>query len=197
MTDARPPTPPTTDDQLRQATVGEPTRLDGPIRLAEYDPRWPQLFAREAQRIRTTLGDRAIRIEHVGSTAVSGLVAKPIIDIILVVTDSSDEPSYAPALEGAGYVLRIREPGWHEHRLFKGPVTAVNLHVFSFGSSEIEWTIALRDRLRSDPADRELYARAKRELASRTWRYVQNYADAKSEVIGEILSRAGATTTTG
>jgi GrpB-like predicted nucleotidyltransferase (UPF0157 family) len=197
MTDARAPDPPTTDEQLRQATVGEPTRLDGPVRLAEYDPRWPLLFAREAQRIRAALGLRAIRVEHVGSTAVPGLVAKPIIDIILVVTNSSDEASYAPALEGAGYVLRIREPGWHEHRLFKGPDTVVNLHVFSFGSSEIERTVALRDRLRSDPADRELYARTKRELASRTWRYVQNYADAKSEVIGEILSRAGAPTTTG
>jgi GrpB-like predicted nucleotidyltransferase (UPF0157 family) len=121
---------------------------------------------------------------------VPGLAAKPVIDILLVVADSGDEPSYVPALEAAGFVLHIREPGWHEHRLFKGPDTDLNLHVFSAGSREIERFLLLRDRLREDPAERQLYEQTQRQLASRTWKYVQDYADAKSEVIEGIISRA-------
>ncbi|EQD76402.1 protein belonging to Uncharacterized protein family UPF0157, partial [mine drainage metagenome] len=139
------------EEQIRRATIGEPTRLNGPVRLVEYDPRWPEQFAREAERIRTALGERAIRIEHVGSTSVPGLAAKPIIDILLVVANSADEPSYVPDLEAAGYVLRIREPHWHEHRLFKRPDMELGLHVFSVGSSEIQRMLAFRDRLRDNP----------------------------------------------
>jgi GrpB-like predicted nucleotidyltransferase (UPF0157 family) len=123
---------------------------------------------------------------------VPGLAAKPVIDILLVVADAADESAYVPALEAAGFVLRIREPEWHEHRLFKGPEISLNLHVFSAGSVEIERLLLLRDRLREDPAERQLYEQAKRELASRTWEYVQDYADAKSEVIEGIISRARA-----
>jgi GrpB-like predicted nucleotidyltransferase (UPF0157 family) len=129
-------------------------------------------------------------VEHVGSTSVPGLVAKPIIDILLVVANSADETSYVPSLEAAGYVLRVREPDWHEHRLFKGPDTNINLHVFTQGAEEIRKTLLLRDWLRTNKEDRELYARSKRELAVKRWKYVQNYADAKTEVIEAILERA-------
>jgi len=94
-------------------------------------------------------------VEHIGSTAVPGLVAKPIIAILLVVANSADEPSYVPALEAAGYVLRIREPDWHQHRLFKGPDTNINLHVFTQGSEEARKHLTLRDWLRTNEADRE------------------------------------------
>jgi GrpB-like predicted nucleotidyltransferase (UPF0157 family) len=107
------------EEQLRKVTIGEPQQLNGAVMLVEYDPTWPVQFNREAVRIRGALGDRALHIEHVGSTAVPKLAAKPIIDILLVVTDSADESSYVPALEAVGYVLRIREPEWHEHRMFK------------------------------------------------------------------------------
>lgn len=178
--------------ELRRITIGEPRRLDGPVALAAYDPAWPGLYAREAARIREALGPRARRIEHVGSTAVPGLTAKPLIDIVLAVADSGDEPAYAPALEAAGYVLRIREPEWHAHRMFKGPDTDANLHVFTLGSPEITRMTRFRDRLRADTADRELYAAAKRELAGRRWRYRQDYADAKQEVVADIMARATA-----
>jgi len=181
---------PLTEEEIRKATIGEPGRLDGPVHLVDYDPLWPEQFGREAQRIASALGRHALRIEHIGSTSVPGLVAKPIIDILLVVADSSNEPAYVPALEAAGYVLRIREPDWHQHRLFKGPDTNVNIHVFSIGSEEIERNLAFRDRLRANAADRELYARTKRELAAKSWEFVQNYADAKSEVVESILARA-------
>jgi GrpB-like predicted nucleotidyltransferase (UPF0157 family) len=112
---------PMTEEHLRHITIGELKPHDAPITLVEYDPTWPGLYAREEQRIRSILGPQALQIEHIGSTSVPGLIAKPIIDILLVLGDSADEPSYVPALEAAGYVLRIREPDWHQHRLFKGP----------------------------------------------------------------------------
>lgn len=160
------------------------------IRIVEYDPAWPRLFTREAERIRRVLGDQVLGLEHVGSTSVPGLAAKPVVDIVLLVADSADEPAYVPLLEGVGYVLRHREPGWFQHRMFKGPDTDVNLHVFSAGCPEVARTLAFRDRLRADAADRALYERTKRELAQREWPSVQAYADAKTDVIAHILSRA-------
>jgi GrpB-like predicted nucleotidyltransferase (UPF0157 family) len=181
---------PMTEEQIRAATLGEPRALAGPIPLVAYDPAWPGLFQREAERIRRALGDRALRVEHIGSTAVPGLAAKPIVDILLVLADAADEPAYVPALTAAGYVLRIREPDWYEHRLFKGPDTDVNLHVFSAGCPEIERHLLFRDWLRANEPDRQLYERTKRDLARQHWKYVQNYADAKTPVIQEITRRA-------
>ncbi|HEY7523257.1 MAG TPA: GrpB family protein [Candidatus Limnocylindrales bacterium] len=180
----------TTEDELRAATLGPLVRLDGTIELVDYDPAWPAAFELEAATIRAALGERVLLLEHAGSTSVSGLPAKPRIDIVLAVADSADESSYAPDLESAGYVLRIREPEWHEHRTFIRPDRAVNVHVFTAGSPEVERMLLFRDHLRADPADRDLYARTKRELASRTWAYVQHYADAKSAVVEAIIERA-------
>jgi GrpB-like predicted nucleotidyltransferase (UPF0157 family) len=175
------------DEYLRASTVGEVTPLAGPILLAEYDPRWPDRFQDEATRIRAALGEQALRVEHVGSTSVPGLVSKPIIDVLLVVSDSAEESAYAPALENAGYRLRIREPGWHEHRMFKGAAGDVNLHVFSAGCIEVDRMLSFRDCLRTSAEDRELYARSKRALAEQQWKYTQNYADAKTSIIEQIM----------
>jgi GrpB-like predicted nucleotidyltransferase (UPF0157 family) len=163
-----------------------------PVELADYDPAWPKLYEREARKIRAALGDRVLELEHAGSTSVPGLAAKPIIDIVLAVPDSAHESAYVPPLEQAGYVLTIREPDWHEHRLLKGSDPTVNLHVFSQGSPEVQRMLVFRDRLRVNEAERMLYERTKRELAQRTWTYVQDYADAKTQVVEAILSRAGA-----
>jgi GrpB-like predicted nucleotidyltransferase (UPF0157 family) len=176
---------------LDSITVGGAQPLTRPIELREYDPEWPASYAREEARIRSLLGERVVRIEHAGSTSVPGLPAKPIIDIVLEVPDSSEEDAYVPDLEAGGYPLSIREPEWFEHRLFKGPDTNVNLHVFTAGCEEVDAMLRFRDHLRADAADRELYARAKRELAARDWKYVQQYADAKTAVVREILARAG------
>jgi len=161
------------------------------VRLADPDPAWADWYTREEDRIRMALGERAVQIEHVGSTSVPGLPAKPVIDIVLVVADSADEPTYLPALESAGYRLRHREPSWYEHR-FLVDEPAVQIHVFSIGSAEVERMLLFRDRLRSCPEDRELYERTKRELAAARWSYVQDYADAKSSVVEEIIARARA-----
>jgi GrpB-like predicted nucleotidyltransferase (UPF0157 family) len=183
------PTP--SELRIRAATIGEPQRLDGCIELCPYDDAWPRVYEKEARRTVGALGSRALLLEHVGSTSVPGLAAKPIIDMLLVVADSSAEHDYVPSMEGAGYVLRIREPDWYEHRLFKGPAGNINLHVFSAGCIEIDRMLRFRDHLRSSASDRGLYLRTKEALAARRWNYVQEYADAKTEVVEAIIDRAG------
>jgi GrpB-like predicted nucleotidyltransferase (UPF0157 family) len=118
---------PMTEEQIQAVHIGVLTPLTHPIQLADYDPEWPHLFAREAARVQATLGERVLVLEHIGSTSVPELAAKPIIDMLLVVANSADEPAYVPDLEAAGYVLRVREPNWYEHRLFKGPDTDINV----------------------------------------------------------------------
>ncbi len=179
-----------TEEQIRAAHVGEPAPLVGLIQIADYDPAWPRLFAREVKRIQAALDERILLIEHVGSTSVPGLAAKPRIDVLLVVADTADESAYVPALEAAAYVLCIREPDWYEHRMFNGPDTAINLHVFSPGCPEVERMLLFRDWLRSNASDRQLYERTKREFARLNWKYTQNYADAKTAVVEDILVRA-------
>jgi GrpB-like predicted nucleotidyltransferase (UPF0157 family) len=180
------------DEEMQRVFIGPVTPHNAPIVLVEYDANWPKLYVREACRIRGALAGLAIRIEHVGSTSVPGLAAKPIIDIVLVVPDSADEPAYVPALESAGYVVRIREPDWFEHRLLKGPDTDINLHVFSAGAAEIDRMMLFRNWLRGHDADRDGYLAVKRTLAQRTWRHVQHYADAKSDIVRQIVDRATA-----
>lgn len=161
------------------------------IRIVDYDPAWPERFEREAHRIRGALGDRALRIEHTGSTAVPGLAAKPVIDILLAVANPAEEDAYLPALEAAGYVLRIREPQWYGHRMLKGPETETNLHVFPAGCPEIDRVLMFRDWLRRHGEDRDLYASVKLRLAGAEWDNIDAYARAKTAVIEEILARAG------
>ena len=167
-----------------------PVRTDAPVLLAEPDPQWAAEYARQEQRIRAALGTRAVQVEHAGSTSVPGLAAKPVIDIVLVVPDSADEAGYVPDLEAAGYQFQFREPEWYEHRFLSDRDPAVQIHVFSVGSPEVERMLLFRDRLRSRPEERDLYERTKRELASRPWTFVQDYADAKSDVVEEIIARA-------
>ncbi len=185
-----PNTTPTTEEQLRAVTIGEMSVLNGAILLEPYNPEWPSRYAALESQIRDALGAKVVLIEHVGSTSVPGLSAKPIIDMVLAVPHSADESAYVPPLERAGFVLKIREPAWFEHRLLKPPVIDGNLHVFSAGCEEIGRMLAFRDWLRTNESDRQLYERTKRDLAGRTWKYMQNYADAKSQVVQEILGRA-------
>lgn len=157
------------------------------IRIAAYDARWPDRFAALAQQIGAALGEAALRVEHVGSTAVPGLAAKPIIDLLLVVADSSDEASYVPALVRVGYELRVREPDFEQHRMLRTIGRDAHVHVYSPGASEIDRLIAFRDRLRTDDTARRLYEKTKRRLARREWPDMNAYAEAKTPVIRRIL----------
>jgi GrpB-like predicted nucleotidyltransferase (UPF0157 family) len=176
------------EERLREIIIGEiePRK----VVVVDYDPAWPERYRRQEAKIRAALGRAALSVEHVGSTSVPGLAAKPIVDILLVVEDSGQEASYLPALEEAGYVLRVREPDLDEHRMFRTPEKDVHVHVYSAGSPEIGRYLLLREQMRKDEGDRELYARTKRELASKEWPSVDHYADAKTEVIEGILARA-------
>lgn len=158
------------------------------VALAAYDAGWPAAFEGVRARIVGALAEGALSIEHVGSTAVPDLAAKPVIDVALEVADSTDEGAYAPALEASGFTFGHRERE-HEHRFFKGADPTTNLHVYSRGCPEIARMIRFRDILRSDPESRELYERTKRELAAHEWDHIQDYADAKSDVVERILSR--------
>jgi GrpB-like predicted nucleotidyltransferase (UPF0157 family) len=193
-----------TDPRFLERIVSTPQELDAawvdgpppptPVVIVDYDPGWPELFDRERRRLCDLLGDTVVAIEHVGSTSIPGLAAKPIVDIDLVVPDSSDEQAYLPRLVAAGYHLTIREPNWHEHRMFKGPDTNINLHVFSPGCPETVRHLVFRDWLRTHPADRDRYAAVKRAIAEDAVD-VRAYSDAKNEVIDDIYGRAFAART--
>ncbi len=160
------------------------------IVIADYDPSWPKKFAVHAKVIRKALKDRLLLIEHVGSTSVPGLAAKPIIDIDVVVEDSSNESTYLSALEEAGYELRVREPDWHEHRMLRTPERDVHVHIFSPDSPEVERHLVFRNRLRKKTDDRQLYESIKRKLSTQSWDDMNAYARAKSEVMERILASA-------
>jgi GrpB-like predicted nucleotidyltransferase (UPF0157 family) len=170
-------------DYLDRVLVGGRERVR--ISVVDYDRGWPERFEGEQARLRSALGPAALSIEHIGSTAVPGLAAKPIVDVLVVVADPEDE-ALVPRLERAGYVLRVREPG---HRMFRTPERDVHVHLWPDGP-EAERHLRFRDRLRASVEDRAAYERLKRELAGRDWDDMNHYADAKSDLIAEILERA-------
>jgi GrpB-like predicted nucleotidyltransferase (UPF0157 family) len=170
---------------LETGSIGGPERRE--IKIVNYDPDWPEKFETHARVIADALGDCALRIEHVGSTSVPGLAAKPIIDILVVVPDSADESAYLPALEAAGYVLRVREPDWNEHRMFRTLEKDVHIHIYSVGCTEIERVLVFRNCLRRNADDRRRYEQIKRELAAKEWPDMNTYAEAKTEVIESII----------
>lgn len=174
------------DDNLETGLIGG--RETRAVEIVHYDPRWPEIFRAHAAVIAKAVGAVAQQIEHIGSTSVPGLGAKPIVDMLLVVPDSADESAYLPQLIDAGYELRVREPELNEHRMLRTPGRDMHLHVYSVGSPEIERYITFRDRLRISPADRERYETTKRMLALREWGDMNDYAEAKTEVIQSILA---------
>ncbi|MET3920998.1 GrpB family protein [Arthrobacter sp. UYEF20] len=162
-------------------------REERTIVIVEYDHEWPRRFETLAKSISGALGEKALSVEHIGSTAVPRLAAKPIIDILLTVLDVDDEATYVPALENVGFVLRVREAG---HRMLKTPSRDVNLHVFHPAHDSVPKYRDLRDWLCVDETDRALYADTKKKLSQRGWRDVNEYADAKTGVISRILDHA-------
>jgi GrpB-like predicted nucleotidyltransferase (UPF0157 family) len=163
------------------------------IEVVEPDPAWPWAFAQVEDRIRAALGDAALAVEHVGSTAVPGLPAKPVIDVDLTVADPADEGAWLPALESAGFELVIREPWWHEHRCLTSEDPRCNLHVFGPDSPEPVRHRLFRDWLVEHPEDRDRYRDAKLGAASEAnaaGEHVMDYNARKEPVIREIYDRA-------
>ena len=163
-----------------------------PVVIVDYDPSWPARYDSVAERLRAALGEAVLALDHVGSTAVPGLAAKPVIDVDLTVADSADEAAYVAALESAGFALAIREPGWHEHRLLKGHDPRANVHVFSPECPETLRHLMFRDWLRNHPDDAAQYLDAKREAATEATAaggHVMDYNQRKEAVIHEIYAR--------
>jgi GrpB-like predicted nucleotidyltransferase (UPF0157 family) len=163
------------------------------IEVTDPDPAWPRRYDELAGRIRRALGWRALQLEHVGSTAVPGLAAKPVIDIDLTVADPDREPDYVPALEALGFLLVIREPWRHGHRALRADEPRCNVHVYGFDSPEPVRHRIFRDWLRGNPAERDRYAAAKRQAASAAnaaGEHVMQYNARKQQVVREIYHRA-------
>jgi GrpB-like predicted nucleotidyltransferase (UPF0157 family) len=174
-------------DEAAKAQVGsQPPRT---ITVVPYDDGWPDHYSGVEARVRAALGDRVLGLQHIGSTSVPGLAAKPVIDADLTVADSADESSYVPELEAAGFNLRIREPEWEEHRLLTYEAPPTNLHVFPPGTPEPARHRMFRDWLRTHPDDREAYAALKTELGTRSFRSGMDYNNHKGELVYDIYER--------
>lgn len=173
------------DAELDAVLIGG--REQRTIVIVEYDEEWPQRYDALARRISQALAGVAFSVEHIGSTSVPGLAAKPIIDILLTVAVVEDENAYLPALEAAGFVLRVREDG---HRLFRTLERDTHIHVYAAGAAAVTDYRDLRDWLRVSANDRTLYASTKKQLARQEWSDMNYYADAKTDVVREILARA-------
>jgi GrpB-like predicted nucleotidyltransferase (UPF0157 family) len=175
----------TSNDQLETGLIGGLEKHDIVLVVSNAD--WASMFLAQEKQISQALGAVALRIEHIGSTSVPGLVAKPILDILLVVENSADEGAYLPALERAGFQLRVREPEFDEHRMVRTPDRSVHIHIYSEGSMEIDRYLIFRNRLRSSADDRLRYESVKRRLAEMDWSDINEYAEAKSEVVESII----------
>ena len=178
-----------TPEQMAAALVGEPPATWQSIIIEDYDPAWADRFAAASSLLGEALSGLIIAIEHVGSTSVPGLPAKPIIDIDLLIEDTADESRYLPALEELGYRLILREPWWYGHRMLVSPAEDVHLHVWPAGAPEPVRHRLFRDWLRAHSADRDLYAATKRRLARDTVHRPGDYSLAKNDVIDDIYER--------
>ena len=186
------PAGPLTPAQMARRVVGDrPPEVTAPITISPYDPGWPLRYREHERRIRAALGERALAVEHVGSTAVPGLAAKDRVDIDLIVADPADEDAYVPALTAAGYTLRTRDEHWYEHRCLWTGNHDVNLHVFGPDCDEFLRHLVLRDRLRTHPEERDRYAAGKCAAAAEHPLSMAAYVAAKTGVIVAILRRAG------
>jgi GrpB-like predicted nucleotidyltransferase (UPF0157 family) len=175
-----------------KAWVADAPRAIG-IEVTGPDPDWPRQYRVLAARIRNALGWRVLQLEHVGSTSVPGLSAKPVIDIDLTVADPGREEDYVPALEKIGFRLVIREPWWYGHRVLRADEPRCNLHVFGFDSPELVKHRIFRDWLRGNRGERDRYADAKRQAAAEAnarGEHDMQYNARKQQIIRDIYHRA-------
>ncbi|WP_258089948.1 GrpB family protein [Serratia liquefaciens] len=159
------------------------------VAVVAYDSSWPEIYLTLESDVKNELGSNLLQIDHVGSTAVPGLAAKPVIDIDLTVADAEDEKTYVLALESLGYKLIVREPRFHGHRLFHYNNPRVNLHVFTLNSPEITRHLLFRNWLRQSERDCKLYSDAKFEAIKGCSLDIQKYHENKSKIVRDIYQK--------
>jgi GrpB-like predicted nucleotidyltransferase (UPF0157 family) len=174
-------------DQSDAAVVG--SSPPGAVHVVPYDGSWPARAEALIGQMRAALGDRVLALEHVGSTSVPGLAAKPVLDLVLTVADPADEAAYVPPLEPLGLVLHIREPEWDQHRMLTRTDRSVNLHVFGTASSEPARVVAFRDWLRDHPDDRDAYGALKTSLAAEGFDRVMDYNNHKAALVYDLYEK--------
>ncbi len=177
-----------TDLQQSDAAVVGPSP-PGAVHVVPYDEAWPDDAAALITAISAALGDRVVALEHIGSTSVPGLAAKPVLDLVLTVSDPADEAAYVPALEPLGLLLHIREPDWDEHRMLTRSDRSVNLHVFGPTAAEPHRLVAFRDWLRTHDDDRVAYGALKAKLADDGFERVMDYNNHKAALVYDIYER--------
>jgi GrpB-like predicted nucleotidyltransferase (UPF0157 family) len=167
-------------------------RFDPAVRVVDYDPAWPGLAEAELRRIGRALGEMAVRLEHVGSTAVPGLAAKPIIDLQVCVDSIQPRKRYVGSLEKLGYLF-VPAPESPDFHFFAKPAARPrthHVHVCAAGSEHESRHIAVRDFLRAHPDEAARYAALKREVAARNPRDRLAYIDGKNEYVTALEARA-------
>lgn len=179
-----------------RAKAGMREGRSGPFAILDPDPAWPTRFIEEANRIHDALGEIAVRIDHVGSTAVQGLPAKDVIDIQVSVGSLTPRATYVPALERIGYTYKL-DPSTADHEYLTkgygvdhGQTQRIHLHVCAAGGEWERRHLAFRDWLRTHPEDRDAYAALKRELAVRHPRDIHTYTDGKDTFIRSTEAKA-------
>jgi GrpB-like predicted nucleotidyltransferase (UPF0157 family) len=169
------------------------SQASGPhrVKIVAYDPAWPARFAELGQGLRAGLGEVALRIDHIGSTSVPGLAAKPIIDIQISVADFEPLDAFKQPLERLGYVYRADNPE-RTKRYFREPPgrRRTHVHVRRAGSFSEQWALLFRDYLRTHREVADEYAAVKRRLASRFGEDRHGYTDAKGPFLWEVIRRA-------
>lgn len=164
-----------------------------PVSIVEPRDSWQKDGEALIQQIRDAIGPRAIRLDHIGSTSVGGMPAKPIIDVDLTIADPSKEEEWLPQLEDTGLILTVREPWWFHHRMLETPERDAHIHVFGPDSAEPLKHLVLRNWLRESEEDRQLYAQTKRDAAAETvarGETLNEYNQRKQEVLRAIYQRA-------
>jgi GrpB-like predicted nucleotidyltransferase (UPF0157 family) len=161
------------------------------IVVREYDPAWPELFEGLRERVLDALGGLVVAVEHIGSTAVPGLAAKPIVDIDAVVASAEDVPLAIERLERAGW-RHQGDLGIQGREAFEPPADAPwhHLYVLPADSEELRRHLAFRDHLRAHPKEARTYAALKRESARRFGGDRRAYTDSKGEFVERIISRS-------
>jgi GrpB-like predicted nucleotidyltransferase (UPF0157 family) len=164
------------------------------VSIVEYRPEWRKMFETEKGLLQATLGKTPARIEHIGSTAVAGLAAKPIIDLMIGLEDFSIADQVVPKIEASGYEYIPKYETVMPFRRFfikeQGGIRTHHIHMVGIGGEFWERHILFRDYLRRNPGVAEQYASLKRELAKREWKDGNEYADAKTEFIRGIENKA-------